>query len=150
MKMKGNLKFIGLIAAAIALQSAQAYAHDDPAAKRSCNASMLRGLYLLKGSGHAVVNDAIVPKALLGTVRFFGDGTLLVETLTLTVQNLPPLEQVDRPGTYTVDPNCTGKLAIPGGPTWNIFVSSRESAYQIQTGGPDRGIILADLQYLSR
>jgi hypothetical protein len=160
MFMKKKLKFVslGLIASAIALQCAQAYAHDNPQAnghdnpqaRRGCDVAMLRGLYLLKGSGQAVVNGAVVPKALLGSVRFNGDGTLVVETLTLTVLNLPPLEQVDSPGNYTVESNCTGTLAIPGGPTWNIFVSSRAYATQIQTGGPDHGITLADLRYISR
>jgi hypothetical protein len=150
MKAKAKVKSISLFAAAIALQCAQAQSHDLPGARRSCDASMLRGLYLLKGSGHAVINGAVVPKAILGSVRFNGDGTLVVETLTLTVLNLPPLEQVDRPGNYTVESNCTGTLILPNGPTWNIFVSSPGYATQIQTGGPDHGITLADLRFVSR
>jgi hypothetical protein len=150
MKKKVKLRSIGLFASVIALHCVQAFAHGDPPARRSCDVSMLRGLYLLKGSGTAVINGTAVPKALLGTVRFNGDGTLIVENLTLTVLNLAPLEQVDRPGNYTVESNCTGTLAIPGGPTWNIFVSSRSFASQIQTGGPDHGIMQVDLRYISR
>ena len=150
MKAKAKIGSITLFAAAIALQCTQASAHDGVAAKRSCDVSVLRGLYLLKGSGHAVINGSVVPKALLGSVRFNGDGTLVVETLTLTVLNLPPLDQADRPGSYTVEPNCTGTLTIPNGPTWNIFVSSPGVATQIQTGGPDHGITLADLRLISR
>jgi len=150
MKAKAKTGSMAWIAAVAALQCATAGAHDGPAPKRNCDVSMLRGLYQLKGSGHAVINGSVVPKALLGSVRFNGDGTLVVETLTLTVLNLPTVEQADRPGIYTVEPDCTGTLAIPNGPTWNIFVSSPGLATQIQTGGPDHGIALADLKFISR
>ena len=150
MNAKAKTGSMAWIALAAALQCASAADHDGPAPKRGCDVSTLRGLYQLKGSGHAVINGAVVPKALLGTVRFNGDGTLVVETLTLTVLNLPPLEQADRPGIYTVESNCTGTLAIPNGPAWNIFVSSPGVVTQIQTGGPDHGIALADLELISR
>lgn len=150
MKAKAKVGAIALIATALAVLCVPAGAHDGGATKRSCDISTLRGLYLLKGSGFAVINAATVPKAILGSVRFNGDGTLVVEALTLTVLNLPPVEQSDRAGSYTLESNCTGTLSIPNGPTWNLFVSSPGSAYQIQTGGPDHGIILADLRLISR
>lgn len=150
MKAKVKPGSVGLIAVALTLQCVQAQSHDGAPPRRSCDASMLRGLYLFKGSGFASINGAAVPKAILGSVRFNGDGTLVAESLTVTILNLPPVIVADSPGTYTVESNCTGTLTFPSGLAWNIYVSSPGFVSQIQTAGPDHGVIQADARFISR
>jgi hypothetical protein len=150
--MKAKVKWgaTSLFAVALSLQCARAESHDGPPARRNCDASMLRGLYLFKGSGFASINGAAVPKAILGSVRFNGDGTLVAESLTVTILNLPPASVADSPGNYTVESDCTGTLTFPSGLTWNIFVASPTLVSQIQTGGPDHGVVQADARFISR
>jgi hypothetical protein len=148
MKMKAKTSLLTLIAAT-ALQCVQAQAHDGPGARRSCDVSTLRGLYLLKGSGFALVNGTATAKAILGTIRFNGDGTMVIENLTVTILGLPPIKG-DGVATYTVESDCTGTVTVPNGPAWNIYVSSPVFVSQIQTGGPDRGVIQADARFISR
>lgn len=150
MKAKVKPGSICLFAAAIALQCVPALSHDGAGGRRSCDASMLRGLYLFKGSGFASINGAAVPKAILGSVRFNGDGTLVAESLTVTLLNLPPVSVTDSPGSYTVESNCTGTLTFPSGLSWNIYVSSPGFVSQIQTGGPDHGVVQADARLIGR
>src|SRR5689334_14655893 len=110
MNAKAKSGSFTLFAAALALQCAPVESHEGIAARRSCDASMLHGLYLFKGSGFASINGATVPKAVLGSVRFNGDGTLVAESLTVTLLNLPPVQQSGSPGSYTVESDCTGTI----------------------------------------
>jgi len=148
MKMKGKAGTAVLLAAT-ALQCVQAQAHDGHGARRSCDVSTLRGLYLLKGSGFALLNGIATPKAIQGTIRFNGDGTMVIEDLTVTILGLPPIKG-DGVATYTLESNCSGTLTVPNGPQWNIYVSSPGLVSQIQTGGPDRGVLQADARLISR
>jgi hypothetical protein len=151
MKAKAKVGSLILFATAAALQCAQVQAHDGGAAKHGCDVSMLRGLYLFKGSGFVKPDGSPgIPKAVLGTVRFNGDGTMVVENLTVTVLGLPPMVHLDEGATYTVESNCTGTITVPNGPMWNIIVSSPAFVSQIQTGGPDHGLIQADARLIAR
>ncbi|MFL6550435.1 MAG: hypothetical protein ACJ8OJ_17200 [Povalibacter sp.] len=149
MNAKARIGLITMLAAVAALQCAQA--HDGPGAKRTCDVSMLHGLYLFKGTGYASLNGETKPKAVLGTVRFNGDGTASTETLNLTIAGLPPMTHNGDPGTYTVEPDCTGTVSFaPNGPTWAIIVVSSKFFSQIQTGGPDHGTFQGDNWFISR
>jgi len=140
---------LGLAAASLALLSAPANAHD-PGSKRECSVEMLRGVYLFKGSGFQPINGAAVPKAIIESIRFNGDGTLVAETVTVTFfGQSPPNRQGGALGTYTVEPNCTGTVTFADGPRFDTFVSSPLLLNLIQTG-PVPAVLLGDARFVSR
>ena len=121
-------------AAAIALSFAAcgaAQAHD---ATRSCVESTLRGLYVLSASGFNIAGGVAVPKAIVESIRFNGDGSLHSPAATVSI-NGNILHFADAPGSYTVETNCTGTLTFPGVATWDLFIApSGSEIFMIQTG----------------
>lgn len=150
MSKTARLGLIAMVATLAVAQSAQALAHDEPAAKRPCSAAMLHGLYLFKGTGYAIINGEVKPKAVMGAVRFDGQGTTVTEALTVTVLGAPAFQPNGNAGTYTVSPDCTGTISFPNGPSWNIFVVSSRFFSQIQVGGPDKGMLQGDNWLISQ
>jgi len=150
MKAKAKSCILGMLAATtIALQSTASQAHDE-GAKRACDVSMLRGLYLFKGTGFNFVNGGAVPKAIIESIRFNGDGTLVAETVTLTILGqTPPVRHQNTPGVYTVESNCTGTVAFSDGPAFDTFVSSPWLLSLIQTG-PVPAVLQGDARFVSR
>jgi hypothetical protein len=150
MNMKAKTGFaLGLAAVSMALLGAPASAHDS-GQKRECSVEMLRGLYLFKGSGFQPINGAAIPKAIIETIRFNGDGTLLAETVTVTILGQSP--HVAKPasaGHYTVEPDCTATITFDDGPAFNGFVASPLQVSLIQTG-PAPAVLQGDARFVSR
>ena len=141
--------FIMSMAAAMLLQSAPGQAHDQEG-KRACDVSMLRGLYLFRASGFNFVSGAAVPKAIMESTRFNGDGTLVAETVTLTILGqTPPVRHQNTLGSYTLEANCTGTITFSDGPAFDIFVSSPWLVSLIQTG-PVPAVLQGDARFISR
>lgn len=108
-----------------------AQAHD---ATRTCVPATLRGLYVLNASGFNVVNGVAVPKAIVESIRFDGDGNLSSPAATVSI-NGNILRFADALGTYTVGRNCTGTLVFPGIATWDLFIApDGNEIFMIQTG----------------
>jgi len=122
---------------------------DGPFGRRECRPEMLRGLYLFKGTGFNPVNGVAVPKAIIETIRFNGDGTLVAETVTLTVLGQSPVRREGTGGTYTVDANCTGTITFSDGPGFDIYVSSALFISLIQTA-PIPAVLQGDARYVAR
>ena len=100
---------------------------------KKCKLDMLKGLYVFNATGfQRPPGDARppwVPKAILSTSQFNGDGS--VSTPMVTVANFPPVPfdsgNIYSPpqgsdGTYTVDPDCTGTISTR--PGWHTGSSS--------------------------
>ena len=150
MNKKAKIRIgLGLATLAMAILGAPASAHDL-VPKRTCSVEMLRGLYLFKGTGFQPINGAAVPKALIESIRFNGDGTLVAETVTVTIfGQTPPNRTGGALGTYTVEANCTGTITFTNGPTFDTFVSSPLLLNLIQTG-PVPAVLLGDARFVSR
>ena len=113
---------------------AQANGADDDG--RSCSDATLRGLYVFNASGFNIVGGVAQPKAIVELIRFNGDGSLTVPAATVSIFGVVTRSPANGPGTYTVQPDCTGSLAFgPPGPTFDLFIAPRGSeVYMIQTG----------------
>jgi hypothetical protein len=150
MNTKGKSRAATLLAVTVgALLGVAALAQAGELPRRECSVQMLHGLYLFKASGYNPVNGVAVPKAIIEPIRFNGDGTLVAESATVTILGQSPMRSAGTPGTYTVEPNCTGTITFSNGPAFDIFVSSPLLLSLIQTG-PVPAVMLGDARFISR
>ena len=57
--------------------------------------------------------------------------------MTVRVGTTIALENVVVPTTYTVNPNCTGTLTVPNGPSFDLFIAlNGDSLSTISTAPP--------------
>ena len=115
-----------------------------------CSAETLRGLYVFSASGFNIVSGAAQPKAITEYIKFNGDGTLTVPAATAN-QNGVVFRPQGGVGTYTVAPDCTGRLQFgPPGPAFDLFVTQDGSSiYMNQTGGAVPGVLQGQAKHLS-
>src|SRR5262245_43593755 len=109
MNAKANVLLTAALATVLTTFSATSRAGDEPGS-RECSPKMLRGLYLFRATGFVLPNGTLLPKAILESIRFNGDGSLVAETVTLTVAGQAPVRRSGTAGTYTVEANCTGTV----------------------------------------
>jgi hypothetical protein len=99
-----------------------------------CHPQALAGLYVFSASGHTISSGVAVPKAIVEMIRFNGDGTLSVESATVSINGA--ITQVPPGGTgfYALDADCRGTLTFTPGPSFDLVASplGRE-AWLIQT-----------------
>ena len=126
--MKKTLAALALLCFA----SGTALAHD-----RVCSLGTLKGDYVFSASGHSLIGGAWIPKAIVESIHFNGDGTLTVIAATVAnagnsgvVTQSPP----GGTGTYVLDTNCKGTLQFTPGPSFDIFVARNgRGLWMIQT-----------------
>ena len=109
-----------------------------------CRQEALAGLYVFSASGHTLVAGVAVPKAIVEVIRFNGDGTLSVESATVSINGI--ITQVPHGGTglYTVDASCRGTLTFTPGPDFDLVASPLgRQAWLIQTNPNNifRGVV---------
>jgi hypothetical protein len=153
MNAKANVSLSAALAVILIASSAPSLAGDEQVPHRDCSIQMLRGLYLFKGSGFIQPNGTLVPKAIVESIRFNGDGTLVAETVTLTIAGQAPVRHTGTPGTYTVDAGCTGTVTFADGPAFDTFVASPLLVAMIQTAGPNPAVpnvLQGDARFISR
>ena len=110
---------------------------------RPCSEATLQGLYVFSATGFSIVGSVAQPRAVVEFIRFDGQGELSVPAATVSVNGV--ITQGGGPGPagkYSVEPNCTGKLAFgPPGPTFDLYVApSGSEVHMIFTGGPVPGL----------
>ena len=111
-----------LVAAAMAFgMSGTVRAGADNAAQ-VCSEHTLRGLYIWTFDGYANLGPNLVPKAVMQGIRFNGDGTTINTFGTVNIGGTIIIDATGGVGTYTVAADCTGTLAITGGPSFNMYV----------------------------
>jgi hypothetical protein len=122
----------GSLVAAMA-QGTSGIARAD-SGSNSCSAYTLRGSYLFATHGWNIVGGIAQPKAIVEGIAFNGDGTLISPFATVSI-NGTILHFGASPGSYTVNPDCTGTLTFAGGITYDIFVEPNgKQLWMIQTG----------------
>jgi hypothetical protein len=131
------------LAAAVALgpgTSATARAATD----RVCSVGTLRGLYLWTFDGYANFGGNFVPKAIMQGLRFNGDGTTFNPFGTVNIGGTIMIDATGGVGTYTVNPDCTGTLAITNAPTFNIYVGpGAQQVWTIETSPNPAGVTVS-------
>ena len=111
---------VSLIAAITLGTSAPARAATDG---RVCHTGMLKGLYLLTiDGGYTKIGENLLPTAVMEGKRFNGDGTFINDFGTVNIGGSIIIDSGGLGGTYTVAPDCTGTLSVPGGPSFNMYV----------------------------
>jgi hypothetical protein len=128
-------KFV-VAAAMVLAMSGVAQAHDDDDDRKACSAATLDGLYVFTASGFNIVGGVPQPKAIVELIDFNGHGTITGGKTTVSL-NGTILHSKDTPGTYTLDPDCTGHLKFMDGganPEFDLYVAFKGSQIQmIQT-----------------
>lgn len=113
-----------------------AVAGDNGDEQKACSDQTLRGLYVFTASGFNIVGTAALPKAIVELINFNGDGTATGERTTVSVNGTIRYSS-GTPGTYTLDPDCTGHLKFMDGgpnPQFDLFAAFQGSQIQmIQT-----------------
>ena len=122
------------LSAVCAVPQAVSAPSDDDAV--TCSARTLRGVYRFHASGFAIVNGAAVPKAIIETLIFDGRGNVLTPQVSLSFNGTIIQPPQGAPGVYTVDANCTGKLAFSdaGAVTFDLHVNPYgKTVHMLQT-----------------
>jgi hypothetical protein len=97
---------------------------------------MLNGVYLSSWDGYAIVGGNLIPKAVMEGKRFNGDGTSFNEFGTVNIGGTTIINTTGVAATYTVNPDCTGTLSVPNGPSLNIYVGpGAQQIWFTQTAG---------------
>src|ERR1044072_8283688 len=112
--MKTKLAAVALICCF----SGSAWAHD-----KECSLGSLKGDYVFSATGHSLVAGAWVPKAIVESLHFKGDGTLTVTAATVANAGNSGIVTQSPPGgtgTYVLDSNCKGTLQFTPGPSFDI------------------------------
>jgi len=111
-------------------------ASNGDARVRGCTLATLKGQYLFADAGTLL--PPFVPEPTLSAYAGFhvfnGDGTG-TDVITGRAGGQIVLENVVAPISYSVNADCTGSLAVFGGPTFGLFIAiDGESIATIATG----------------
>ena len=124
-----RLKLVALgmrlpVSAALALASGLALpsvaAADNPTDE--CSATTLRGVYMFHASGYNIVNGVALPKAIIETLVFHGDGNVSTPAVSLSINGGIVQPPQGNPGAYTVEADCTGTLTFADGPRFDLQI----------------------------
>ena len=127
--------FVWLSAAAVIMLGMSGIARAD--SDCTLKALTLRGPYVFAATGFNIVGGVAQPKAIVEVISFNGDGTLTVPGATRSINGVVAKIPPGGTGSYTVETGCTGTISFTGGPSFDIYVSSRgDTIWMIQTN-PD-------------
>jgi hypothetical protein len=134
MKTNSLFAFTILVAATVPFASSTLVRTQTPI--RGRNLSSLTGTYALASHGFNISSGVAIPKALLETIQFNGDGTVVAPFATLSV-NGTILRFTNVGGTYAVNADGTGSLTFTTGATYDLVLGRGEKEiYLIQTTDP--------------
>ena len=89
---------------------------------RVCSVGMLKGSYLWTFDAYENFDGNFVPVAVMQGLQFNGDGTTFNPFGTVNIGGTIIIDATGGVGTYTVNPDCTGTLSVPDGPSFNMYV----------------------------
>ena len=101
------------VSAALALAGALAWGSMALAGDgQECSAKTIRGVYMFHASGYNIVNGAALPKAIIETLVFDGDGNVSTPAVSISINGTILQPPQGAPGIYTVNADCTGNLTF--------------------------------------
>ena len=128
--------FAGLVAGAIVFGNGGSAAAQEQTPFGNCGLTSLNGTYAFATHGYNVVSGVPVPKAIVETIQFNGDGTLVAPFATISI-NGTIIHNSGATGTYTVDADCTGTIAFVPGPSFDFVIGrGGNQLWMIQTVDP--------------
>ena len=117
------------LAGALAVPSMASAQDTDECAVRT-----LRGVYLFHASGFNIVNGAALPKAIIETLVFDGNGNVSTPAVSISINGTIVQPPQGNPGAYTVDADCTGTLMFADGIKFDLQIRpSGKSINMLQT-----------------
>ena len=129
-----NSALAGLIAAAMAFGSAGSVGAQAPFG--TCGLTSLSGTYAFATHGYNIVAGVSVPKAIVETIQFNADGTLVAPIATISI-NGTIIHNSGATGTYTVNADCTGSITFSPGPSFDFVIGrGGNQIWMIQTVDP--------------
>jgi len=129
-----NSALAGLIAAAMAFGSAGSVGAQAPFG--TCGLTSLSGTYAFATHGYNIVAGVPVPKAIVETIQFNADGTLVAPIATISI-NGTIIHNSGATGTYTVNADCTGSITFSPGPSFDFVIGrGGNQIWMIQTVDP--------------
>jgi hypothetical protein len=115
-KLRNSLSILAVLATitgGLCATGAVAFADDE-----GCSVASLKGSYGIQSSGLIVAFGPIGPVTEAGIIKFDGEGGVS-QTTTVSTNGLIIPNRSSLSGTYLVNPDCTGDLAlvlpVPGG-----------------------------------
>ena len=105
-----------------------AVAQDDT---KTCSLDTLDGKYTFTQTGFNIVNGVAVPKTVSEVMTFHGNGTVTFLATALIGGNKISDNTVS-PGSYTVNSDCTGTLAVQSFPfpVFNLYVEPKGKSFE--------------------
>ncbi|HEX4666952.1 MAG TPA: hypothetical protein VH207_10150 [Chthoniobacterales bacterium] len=139
MKIKLNTLFSKAALASL-VAGAMTFGSAGPAGAQApfgtCGLSTLSGTYAFATHGYNIVSGAPVPKAIVETIQFNGDGTLVAPFATVSI-NGTVIHNSGATGTYTVNADCTGTISFAPGPSFDLVIGrAANQLWMIQTVDP--------------
>jgi hypothetical protein len=123
-----------MVAVAVLGMSGIALANDD---QDDCTLKTLRGTYVFAATGYNIVSGVPQPKAIVEVIEFHGNGSLSVPAATRSVNGVVARSLPGGTGGYTVEAGCAGTISFDGGPSFDVFFSSKGGElWMIQTTPP--------------
>jgi hypothetical protein len=124
----------GLVAAAMIFGGAGPVGAQAPS--DTCGLTSVSGTYAFAAHGYNVVAGVPVPKAIVETIQFNGDGTLVAPTATISI-NGTIIHNSGATGTYIVNADCTGSITFSPGPSFDFVIGhGGKELWMIQTVDP--------------
>jgi hypothetical protein len=124
----------GLVAGVMIFGSAGSVGAQTPFG--TCGLNSVAGTYAFATHGYNVVSGAPVPKAIVETLQFNGDGTLIAPFATISI-NGTIIHNSGATGTYTVASDCTGTITFVPGPSFDFVIGrGGNQLWLIQTVDP--------------
>jgi hypothetical protein len=113
-----------------------AAAREAADGRRVCSVGMLKGLYLWTFDAYENFNGNFVPVPVMQGLQFNGDGTTYNTFGTVNIGGTIIFDATPGVGTYTVNPDCTGTMSVPNGPSFNMYVGpGAQKIWLTQTAG---------------
>jgi hypothetical protein len=102
-----------------------------------CSAETLRGVYMFRASGYNIVNGVALPKAIIETLIFHGDGNVTTPAVSLSINGTIIQPPQGNPGTYSVDADCTGTLTFADGPKFDLQIKPKGNVIHMLQTNPN-------------
>jgi hypothetical protein len=102
-----------------------------------CSAATLRGVYLFHASGYNIVNGTALPKAIIETLVFHGDGNVTTPAVSVSVNGVLLQPPQGNPGIYAVEADCTGTLTFADGPRFDLQIKPNGKVINLLQTNPN-------------
>lgn len=127
------------LAAGLAVPSMAMAGDGNHGDSRECSVKTLRGEYRFHASGFNIVNGVALPKAIIETLVFDGEGNLSTPAVSVSINGTIVQPPQGAPGIYTVDADCTGTITFSdaGGTKFDLQIKPNGNSINLLQTNPN-------------